>query len=458
MRKMKKIITLAMTLVMMMAMSMTAFAEPAADATNSGAKLTITNLSDEESVTIDIYEVAKAGTNGWSYATWVNSAWVDETKNPVDIKWSELDKYARENTLPPAKPQVVTAKDQNGKYPETVEFTGLTGAAYLVVATATEGGSEYAPMGQVTYQYINGVYSPKDNTIVAKTSNVPVHKEIVNKDVDQFVKVGQDVSFDINTVIPNVDEFVIYDQPKNLENLSLVKVTLGGKEQSGITKEDKVDEDGNAFIAIDLKSLLSKANVGKKVVITVKGTVGSDVTLTDAYQNTAWSNLITPDKGSTVTGFTGDITLTKYDASKVNKLAGAKFNVVTKNEDGTVKDTLLFVETNTPGVYKLAKSTEQGTDEVTVDANGVVKVIGLDEGKYYFHETVAPTGYSLNPTDSSATITKDEKNVSTETYMTDTTLVSLPFTGGMGTTIFTILGVAIMAMAAALFFATKKSR
>ena len=40
--------------------------------------------------------------------------------------------------------------------------------------------------------------------------------------------------------------------------------------------------------------------------------------------------------------------------------------------------------------------------------------------------------------------------------MTDTKLASLPSTGGIGTTIFTIGGCAIMIAAAALYFASKK--
>lgn len=40
--------------------------------------------------------------------------------------------------------------------------------------------------------------------------------------------------------------------------------------------------------------------------------------------------------------------------------------------------------------------------------------------------------------------------------MVDTTLNSLPSTGGIGTTIFTIGGCVIMVAAAGLFFATRK--
>lgn len=42
------------------------------------------------------------------------------------------------------------------------------------------------------------------------------------------------------------------------------------------------------------------------------------------------------------------------------------------------------------------------------------------------------------------------------TYIVNTTLSSLPSTGGIGTTIFTIVGCGIMIAAAGLFFASRR--
>ena len=49
-----------------------------------------------------------------------------------------------------------------------------------------------------------------------------------------------------------------------------------------------------------------------------------------------------------------------------------------------------------------------------------------------------------------------EAELSGEAEMADTKLASLPGTGGIGTTIFTIGGCVIMIAAAGLFFATRK--
>ncbi len=110
-----------------------------------------------------------------------------------------------------------------------------------------------------------------------------------------------------------------------------------------------------------------------------------------------------------------------------------------------------------------------GTDD---KALGTFTVSGLDykedNDRYEFVEIEAPDGYSIN--EKNATITwvsmadtnKDgipdnlDAELTGEAEMADTKLASLPGTGGIGTTIFTIGGCAIMIAAAGLFFATRK--
>ena len=86
-----------------------------------------------------------------------------------------------------------------------------------------------------------------------------------------------------------------------------------------------------------------------------------------------------------------------------------------------------------------------------------MKVTGLDEGKYWFEEILAPAGYSINGDGVTVEVVENtERNVSFTGSLTDTKLSSLPSTGGIGTTIFTIAGCLIMIAAAGLFFASRK--
>ena len=116
--------------------------------------------------------------------------------------------------------------------------------------------------------------------------------------------------------------------------------------------------------------------------------------------------------------------------------------------------------------------------------------IGLDAGTYTLVETVAPEGFKLDDTPHTVVITptygQNDKLVKLEitidgkatstyevtynqsgevTVKTNTTKVTeikntklsaLPSTGGIGTTIFTIVGCAIMIAAAGLFFASRR--
>nr|MCR5581327.1 LPXTG cell wall anchor domain-containing protein [Pseudobutyrivibrio sp.] len=161
--------------------------------------------------------------------------------------------------------------------------------------------------------------------------------------------------------------------------------------------------------------------------------------------------------------------LTKVDSDKKaitgDKSYAATFTIAHKfadaAKDATASD-LEFVEVEA-GVYKLAEANDQNkvTEVSTNPATGTLKVTGLDEGDYVFTETKAPNGYAKRADSVTVKVVADEtQNVSVTgeaAYFINTKLSSLPFTGGMGTTIFTVLGVAIMAIAAALFFATKKS-
>lgn len=170
--------------------------------------------------------------------------------------------------------------------------------------------------------------------------------------------------------------------------------------------------------------------------------------------------------------YSGQITLTKYAEDDNNdnledntKLAGAKFKVyMSKYKDGTTCDQVKWATFDTNGVFTGWATEEVNATEVTTGENGTLVVKGLELGTYGFKETEAPKGYHINTADETATLaletgkTEADATVAIGATVIDSKLSSLPSTGGIGTTIFTVGGCAIMIAAAFLFFASRKKK
>lgn len=151
------------------------------------------------------------------------------------------------------------------------------------------------------------------------------------------------------------------------------------------------------------------------------------------------------------------------------KLAGATFKL-SRDEAGAQVIKLVKVDDTT---YRLALPTEtEGVvDTVTTGETGELVINGLADGTYYLTETKAPRGYNLLREPVKVTIGhKDANGKLTETSFvadqteTDTSGVvkvennagaELPSTGGIGTTVFYVLGSA-MALGAVILLVTKK--
>jgi len=447
MKRIKKIIALALATVMMMAMSITAFA---ADTTT----ITVKNLSKEEPTKVSIYKIAEINQDEWKFSDWAEGFYsLGEGATEYTFDYAALEEAAAKQTAD------ATLSSEAG---EDLVFENVAAGAYLVLATGDK--TDYQPMVAKTYDYNNSIFTANAATVIAKTSTTIVTKETD----DTFVSADQLVTFTITTTVPYIADdattktFVIYDKPEHLKNLTLTAATIGGEAVEAVLS----DNDG--VYSVDLTDYLLTENIGKEVVLTITANVDG----AQGYKNTAWSNRVTDeDDYSVVTGYTGSITLTKVDVNDESKtLTGAKFSFAT-SENG---DALSFVKIS-DGVYTVADTTVS-TDatvvtEVEVASNGTVKVQGLAEGTYYITETQAPEGYAINSNIAPIEIKPDYVDESAEVpvatghkdidgqtgIVKDSRLASLPFTGGMGTTIFTVLGVAIMAIAAALFFATKKN-
>lgn len=185
-----------------------------------------------------------------------------------------------------------------------------------------------------------------------------------------------------------------------------------------------------------------------------------------------------------------DETVDGTAATELKTLKGAKFTLY---KDDAFTQSIEFVKDG--DYYRPATAADDAATKVTaLEADNTLLVKGLDRGIYYIEETTTPAGYyapnkgfkiELNGerdvVDNALTGKLLDTSSFTETDTADRLLIAgtemdttalnqlnvtlknsstpiLPTTGGMGTALFTVGGVALMAVAAWLFFRRKEKK
>ena len=300
-----------------------------------------------------------------------------------------------------------------------------------------------------------------DKTINVKAIGITVEKDAPNGD---SYYVGESVEYTITTEVPNMTgynsyTFTITDTPTNLDiTEGTVKVSIDGEEITLPAEAITVD---NNVLTVELGNYLftnrDTLTVGDKIVVTYEAVVTSDAINSSTATNSAkitYSN----DPNTTGTGTTEPSTETVYTYSvTLNKkstlgkdLTGAEFVLKSGNK---------FVKVGVDGAITLVDA----QNDATTFAGGTFTISGLKEGTYTLVETTTPTGYEANEgMEFTFTIANDEGHILSEESdylevvtgsgldgfemnVINTKDTILPSTGGIGTTIFTVVGIAVMA-------------
>lgn len=280
--------------------------------------------------------------------------------------------------------------------------------------------------------------------------------------------IGQTVNFQ-STITANegAERYVFHDKMSaGLTYGTVTGVTLNGNTVDNaenkaytIATNDLEGENPCTFHVVFTQAFCDTLKNNDKIVIFYTATVNENAVVGDTG-NENESKLTYGEEGqftttpSTTTTYTWSFDVLKYgNGDESNVLSGAKF--VLLNSDKTKAATIVN--------GKLTGWTEvtDGT-ELTTSNEGKIEISGLDADTYYLHETEAPAGFNKLADDVKVEI-KPTANQDGKTLTLDPVTAKvenksgseMPDTGGMGTTIFYVLGGALM-LGAVVLLITKK--
>ena len=227
-----------------------------------------------------------------------------------------------------------------------------------------------------------------------------------------------------------------------------------------------IDDKTSVLNSNDVVTITYYAEVTADAVI---GSTGNDNQIKLEYgdrQETEWDFTKTYVWSFDVYKYTSVESATSAGTFTDKALPGAIFKVL--NSDGS--KTAYFTYDSEKNAYKFAgwSASEGAVDKVTTPDDGKINFVGLDSGSYKLEEVEAPQGYNALTAPIDFTISSTSSNpkgqVSYRINGTDSTGridvlnnagTTLPGTGGIGTTIFYVIGGGLM-VAAAILLITKK--
>ena len=351
-----------------------------------------------------------------------------------------------------------------------------------------DNGNIIGTAGDAGEEWIYDIVATPKNSEIGGDKVIEAINDVTYVDTEGNASagLGDTVSYKITTVSPAYPAeqtnkvFTISDEVSGLTidiSSIVVKVnndTLAKEGNYTITPEENGDTFTIAFTETFLNNPVYK---GKSVEVTYDATVNDSAVIgTNANENTAtidFGNDQDVDIDGTPSVYVYGLQLEKYNkADTETKLAGVEFKLF-DSEGEPITDTKYGCTTD--GVF-------------VTDRNGLLNIKGLPAGTYTLKETKTTSGYTLlaNPitieiitnseeaTGASVAhpVVKIDGNVTTDTAQVNDTVngtgtyfkfgvanqkgFTLPSTGGMGTYLFTIGGIVIMAGAAFALIAMKK--
>lgn len=491
--------------IMMMAMSVTAFAAGGATGTHT---LTVNVKSTEpaqdlKGQTINLYKLfdvteSKSGETT-NYAYTVNNTYkaalasvlkISETSKDEEFvkavadKEATIQQFANDFTAK-ALTDNLGATKTSGKIEESktsYEFTGLDAGYYLVYVT---GGKE-----------IQSSLVTVDETTT--TVNLKTEAPSITKKADkETAEIGQVVKYTVTGAIPDTTGYAEYvykihdelsaglDFVNDANGTALgtdataVKVTVAFKDATDASTaptEATLDSTNKRKMSLDLSAWVKANqtnNKGKEFTVTYYAKVNKDAIVTEKnkaqleYGNKSGeTTTTTPSEAKTPTY---PLDINKIKRGTAEKLAGAKFSLYTNEEDAKNGENAIKVSgSNGNYVVDPASTTTEFESAKSIDEKKYnLHVNGLAAGDYWLVETKAPEGFNKLTAPIKVTITKTgdaEWKVSKDGVEETDKIIDienstgslLPSTGGRGAIAFAVIAALLVFGVAVSFIRDKR--
>lgn len=494
MKTCKKFASVLLAMIMALALVTTALAEEMENTSTTRGTITIDNAVVGQTYTIykiltlESYDATKGAYSYKAASEWegfVESDGIKDAYLLTDdqgyVTWKEGASAGAFAKLAKAwadeHSDSITTKVSKKADSATVIFDGLELGYYLVDSSMGTLCSLDTTTPDVTIKEKNT--APTNEKTVKEDSNNTYGK--VN-DAD----FNDTIDFKSTVILPKGSDSVIFhdEMDKGLELIAGsikvytdadMKTELASDKYTVTTKSDITPPtDGCTFEIAFTQEYLNSLDASITLYIAYQAKLTTNAVVGDAG-NENHSHLSYGDKtGTTQTEtpdsetktYTWSFTILKYGNNDIEKvLAGAKFVLLNSDKtmvaifDGDQK----FTEwENVPAAGEDGTITWPAGAVLTTPDNGKIELKGLDSGTYYLREIEAPNGYNKLADDEEVKIepTTDTENnkmslAAVTAEINNNSGSELPSTGGMGTTIFYVLG-SILLFGATVLLITKK--
>ncbi len=475
----KKVVCLLLALTMVFALSATAFA--AQEGPLSGGSITINDAVPGQ--TYDAYQILylesyNATTNAYAYKA--NSAWETWLKTQTSyvsfdeqgyVTWVEgadaaaFAKAAQAQAKTAGMTADATAAAEGEKY-STVKLSDLKLGYYLV---------------DTTLGTLCSLDTTNPDVVMEEKNEAPTNVKTVEEDSSSGygsandADIGQTVNFKSTiTAQAGAENYVFHDKMSTgLTYGGVTGVTLNGEavDADNYTVETAELGDDCTFHVVFTQAFCDTLKANDQIEISYTATVNANAVVggegNPNESKVAYSednkNTFTPP--SITKTYTWSFDVLKYgNGNESNVLQGAQFVLLSndKAKVATIVSGKLTGWTDVPTAAEGEEITWPENTVLTTDDQGKIDIAGLDADTYYLCETKAPDGYNKLTADVEVKITptasEDSKTLALDPVTAKVNNQSgkeLPSTGGMGTTIFYVVG-SILLVSAAVLLITKK--